>query len=81
MTLMTAEQAALEQAIEILGGQNATSRVLSVPQSTVHYRLHTAKCAPAEWCAPIERATGGKVSRAMLRPDLFGDLVKREDVE
>jgi DNA-binding transcriptional regulator YdaS (Cro superfamily) len=28
---------------------------------------------PADRCLPIERATGGAVTRYDLRPDIFGD--------
>lgn len=30
---------------------------------------------PSEWAVKIEQATGGLVTRAEIRPDIFGDAV------
>jgi malate synthase len=35
--------------------------------------LHRDKLVPAEMCIPIEKATGGTVTRYELRPDVYGE--------
>jgi DNA-binding transcriptional regulator YdaS (Cro superfamily) len=66
---------ALEQAIEIVGGQTALGRVCGKKQGTVWYWLH--RCdgrVPAETVLVIEQATGGVVPRHALRPDIYPPL-------
>lgn len=67
------DQSALQKAIETVGGQTALANAIGVPQSYVWYWLKKAKAVPAERCEAIERATDGKVKKADLRPDLFGE--------
>lgn len=63
----------LKKAVDILGGQNKTARILSVSQPTVHYWLNESENGiPAEYCAKMEEATLGRIKREQLRPDLFG---------
>lgn len=64
---------ALQRAIDLVGGQSALARALGEPvkQAHVWYWLKGAGRVPAEYCAAIERATEGKVTRHDLRPDLF----------
>ena len=63
----------LLKAINILGSQSELARVLGVRQSVVHYWLNESKRGvPAEYCNPIEKATGGAVKASQLRPDLWG---------
>lgn len=64
---------ALESAVGLLGGQSATARLIGVSQQSIWAALNTRKRVPAEWCLPIERATGGQVTRHQLRPDLYPD--------
>jgi DNA-binding transcriptional regulator YdaS (Cro superfamily) len=66
-------KAALRRAIEVVDSQSALARALGINQQNVSYWLHEGKGkVPAEYCTGIERATGGKVTRHDLRPDLFG---------
>lgn len=68
-------KAALLRAVDILLSQSALARALGIKQQNVSYWLHDGKGkVPAEYCAKIARATGGKVTRHDLRPDLFGPI-------
>lgn len=63
---------ALEKAVEICGGQNGLAREISVGQGHVwHWLKKSTKGVPAEYCAAIERATNGYVTRSDLRPDIW----------
>ena len=64
---------ALERAVEIAGGQSALARKLGLKQANVWHWLNRAEHVPAEQAIAIEQATGGAVTRAELRPDLFAD--------
>ena len=61
----------LERAVEIAGGQSALARKLGLKQANVWHWLNRAEHVPAEQAIAIELATGGAVTRAELRPDLF----------
>ena len=61
----------LEKAVEIVGGQSALARACGVKQGHVWYWLNEADQVPAEHVLKIEEATGGKVSRHDLRPDIY----------
>lgn len=68
----------LKQAIQIIGGQSATARVLSRPgrqlaQANVWKWLNSPNpdlMPPAEYCPALERATQGAVKCEALRPDV-----------
>lgn len=62
---------ALRMAVELLGGPTAAAKEIGKAQSSVSEALAHGKRVPAEWCIPLERATGGKVSRHQLRPDIY----------
>lgn len=62
---------ALEAAVTMVGGQSKLARLLGVSQPNVWHWLNKAERVPAEYVLPIEAATGGRVSRHDLRPDLF----------
>ncbi len=62
---------ALSRAIELVGGQTQLARLLGVKQANVWHWLNRAQHVPAEYVLPIEKATGGKVGRRDLRPDLY----------
>lgn len=65
-----ASKAALERAIVIAKGQAPLAQSIGTTQSQVSYWLtKSKKGVPAEFCVPIEVATG--VSRHKLRPDVF----------
>lgn len=63
--------AALERAIAEVGGQSALARMVGRKQGHVWHWLNKSRQVPAELVIPIERATGGKVTRHELRPDLY----------
>lgn len=63
--------AALRRAKEILGTEVAVAKIVGVDQPTVNYALRKRKAVPAEWCLKLEEATGGKITRHDLRPDLY----------
>jgi DNA-binding transcriptional regulator YdaS (Cro superfamily) len=75
--LTSMQKAALADAVALCGGQAALARLLSraagrpVSQQRIWNALHRDQSIPAEWCVAIERATGGRVSRQALRPDLY----------
>lgn len=61
--------AALKGAVEQMGGQSATARLLKVSQAAVWKWLDEGKMLPAEHVLTLEAAT--KVSRHDLRPDIY----------
>ena len=63
--------AALQKAIEIVGGQTALARHLGLKQPHIWQWLNVSKRVPAEFVLEIERATAGRVSRHELRPDIY----------
>lgn len=63
---------ALQKAIEVAGTQAKLASLIGKRQGHIGNWLNRDKKVPAEACLPIERATGGKVTRYDLRPDIFG---------
>lgn len=61
----------LQHAKEILGTEAALAKAVGASQPYINYRLKRGKRVPAEWCIPIELATGGRITRHDLRPDLY----------
>lgn len=51
------------------GRSVALARIIGVPQSFVSKMASGEKPVPFDRCIPIERATGGEVTRQELRPD------------
>ena len=64
---------ALEQAIREIGTQGKLAALIGKRQGHIGKWLHRDGKVPAELCIAIELATGGKVTRYELRPDVFGD--------
>jgi DNA-binding transcriptional regulator YdaS (Cro superfamily) len=60
----------LQKAIDIAGSQVNLGRLIGVHQQVVH--SWKKRRVPAERAVQIERVTNGLVTRAELRPDLFG---------
>lgn len=60
-------ESALQKAITICGGQAELARALNIRRQAVH---KWRKC-PASHAIPLEIATGKKVTRQQLRPDLY----------
>lgn len=65
------EKNALKCAIAIVGTQAKLAKSIGVSQQCMSYALRRRDKVPADWCKKIERATGGTITRAQLRPDLF----------
>lgn len=61
----------LQLAADEVGNLNRLAKKIGKRQSTVWHWLKTGR-VPSEWCAKIEEATDGKISRQALRPDVFG---------
>ena len=66
---------ALKLAKDTLESEAALAAAVGVKQPSVNYMLRKGKRVPAEWCLPIEEATGGKITRHDLRPDLYPEQV------
>ena len=68
----------LKQAVDAAGGQSAFARLVSehlpnpITQAYVWNWLYRDDVIAAEYCNPIEKATGGAVKASQLRPDLWG---------
>ncbi len=61
---------ALALAIKIAGSQHALAQALGIKSPSID-GWRRRRRVPAGRCIEIERAVGGRVTRAMLRPDLF----------
>lgn len=68
MTQLTRFEA-LQQALAIVGTQQAFADLLGVSQPKVWRWVHQSKQLPAEFVLKVEAATG--VSRHDLRPDIY----------
>lgn len=66
----------LARAIAILGNQTKLAEAVGRKQQSVNEVVRRGSRVPAEWCPLIEKATGGKVTRHQLRPDLFGNMAR-----
>jgi DNA-binding transcriptional regulator YdaS (Cro superfamily) len=62
---------ALKAAIKQIGSQVAVARLVGVSPQAVSEIVRRGRRVPAEWCLPIQAATGGAVSAHALRPDLY----------
>ncbi len=63
----------IEKAISICGSQKALADAVGVPASFVSQWLTGHRPVPPARCRAIEAATGGAVTAAELRPDVFGE--------
>lgn len=70
--------AALQRAIQLAGSQNKLAAAIaaflnrpSFKQQSVSYWLREGTLIAPEYWPAIEHATGGRVTRAELRPDVF----------
>lgn len=61
----------IARAIEACGTQAALAAAIGVKQQTISKLLNRERPISGEIAARIHRATGGRVSRHELRPDLF----------
>ena len=62
---------ALEEAVEIAGGQSALGRMIDKDQGTIWAWLNTTKKVPGEDVLKIEEVLDKRVTRHDLRPDLY----------
>jgi DNA-binding transcriptional regulator YdaS (Cro superfamily) len=63
-------QEAMTAAIELLGSQTKLADAIGYTQTAVHFAFKSGR--PSVMMAVlIERATGGRVTAAELRPDIF----------
>ncbi|MBU2763345.1 transcriptional regulator [Acidithiobacillus caldus] len=63
---------ALLRAIHLFGSQARLARALGVvPMAVTNWKK---RGVPIAWAPEIERATNGLVTRAELRPDIFGPI-------
>ncbi len=76
-------KAALLKAIDHFGGQAQLAREITsrsdrtVSQQWIWNVVNRSQPIPPEWCLPIELATGGKIRRHQLRPDLYPEKAVR----
>ncbi len=74
--MKTTQQLALQAAIECCGSAVRLARAIGVsPQAVTQWKRRG--CVPAARVVAVEAATGGLVSRHLLRPDLYGRPVVR----
>ena len=59
-------------AVSVVGSQAALATILDVPAALVWQWVNDRRPVAARHCIPIEAATGGRVTRYDLRPDVFG---------
>jgi len=60
----------IERAVSLVGGQSALARIIGIkPQSVRHWVV--SGLVPPRRVIAIEEATGGKVTRQELRPDIY----------
>lgn len=62
----------LDLAAQVVGGRSALAERLGVSVSSIGN--WKARGVPIEQCVPIERVTGGKVNRPMLRPNDWREI-------
>lgn len=56
------------------GGQTRLAKALGVPVVTISHWANSVRPIPIFWCATIEIATEGAVTRKDLRPDDWGRI-------
>lgn len=62
---------AFAEAVDAIGGQGATGRLVGVTQGAIWQRLKANKPAAAGWVLKLEAATG--IPKEQLRPDIYCD--------
>ncbi|WP_442867751.1 transcriptional regulator [Caulobacter sp. NIBR2454] len=67
----TTVQLLLDAAISIVGSQGKLGRATGFSQNAIWHARRVGRVSP-ELALAIDRATAGVVSRAGLRPDIFG---------
>jgi DNA-binding transcriptional regulator YdaS (Cro superfamily) len=70
---MNRTKAHIRRAVEIAGSQAKLAEGIGMSQQGVSFLLTRAKNVSVEVAVAIDRYTKGKISKAALRPDIFGD--------
>ncbi|WP_444890024.1 transcriptional regulator [Microbulbifer sp. CnH-101-E] len=65
---------AIDDAVRVVGSQAKLARAIGVTPVFVSQMRRGLRAVPPKLCTKIELATQRKVSRACLRPDVFGSL-------
>lgn len=63
----------IEQAVSLLGSQAKLANAAGCSQQYISLLLQGKTGLSAEKAIDFERATDGKISRNVLRPDIFGE--------
>lgn len=74
---VNAMKSPIQRAVAIVGTQAALATTLKVSAGMVSQWMSGHRPVAANHCLAIERATGGKVTRYELAPDVFGPAPKR----
>ena len=61
----------IQEAVKIAGTQKALAEAIGVSQQGISYLLTDAKDISPEIAVAIDKFTGGKISKADLRPDIW----------
>jgi DNA-binding transcriptional regulator YdaS (Cro superfamily) len=76
MRAMSKQIDALNRAIKLFPTQEAFAAALGVKSPSIS-EWRTRKQVPVERCVAIEAITNGAITRAELRPDIFGKPTKK----
>ncbi len=69
----------LVNAILKIGNANRFAKLIGVHRQAIDGWLYNCKLAPpVRYCKQIEDAMQGELTRAQLRPDIFGDIDQKE---
>tara|TARA_R110000868_G_scaffold386807_1_gene655221 strand:- start:827 stop:1045 length:219 start_codon:yes stop_codon:yes gene_type:complete len=60
-------------AVKEAGSQSKLADILGISQQGVSYIINHAETVSAEIAVRIDKFTNGKIKKADLRPDIFGD--------
>ncbi|WP_444922815.1 transcriptional regulator [Microbulbifer sp. DLAB2-AF] len=71
----------LDDAVKVLGSSAQLARAIGVSPAFVSQMRSGARAIPPKLCKKIELATQRVVTRARLRPDVFGPLDEQVSVE
>lgn len=68
---MSAFRTHVEEAVRLKGSQAKLAEAAGCSQQQISYLLNEAESITAEMAAALDKATGGRIPRAVLRPDIF----------
>lgn len=70
---MSSPISALQKAVDHFGGAPQMAQQTGISKAAIYFWLAGRPVSPP-FAVKIEQATGGAVTRADLRPDLFGEV-------